>query len=76
MPSKRDPKASGEIVGGGGVNPDVYCDSRQGIPSNPRADLCVKVALDVLEEHQSSSRMGSFGVEAAMSTEAVATNNR
>jgi len=48
-------KNSGEIVGGGGVNPDVYCESRQGIPGSPRSDLCVKVALDVLEEHRSSS---------------------
>jgi hypothetical protein len=48
-------KASGEIVGGGGVNPDVYCESRQGVPGNPGADLCVRVALDVLEEHRSSS---------------------
>lgn len=47
-------KASGEIVGGGGINPDVYCESRQGIPGNPAADLCVKVALDVLEEQKSS----------------------
>ena len=51
-------KNSGEIVGGGGVNPDVYCESRQGIPGRPSADLCVKVALDVLEEHRYSGGGG------------------
>jgi hypothetical protein len=47
-------KVSGEVVGGGGINPDVYCESKQGIPGTPRADLCVRVALDVLEEQKSS----------------------
>jgi len=54
-------KAAGEFVGGGGIRPDVVCDSRQGIPGNPRADLCVGVALDVLEEHESKAK----AVEAA-----------
>jgi hypothetical protein len=34
---------------GGGVKPDVYCDTR-GIPSNPGADFCVGLALDALEQ--------------------------
>ena len=40
---------TGEQVGGG-IRPDLFCDSRQGIPSNIGADLCVGMALDVLEE--------------------------
>ncbi|VEU38872.1 unnamed protein product [Pseudo-nitzschia multistriata] len=46
---------SSAYVGGGGILPDVYCGSAQGIPGNPEADLCVGVALDVLEERRSSS---------------------
>jgi Peptidase family S41 len=37
-------------MSGGGIRPDIYCDSKQGIPGKPNADLCVGVALDVLEE--------------------------
>lgn len=33
-----------------GVKPDVRCESKQGIPQNVGADLCVGVALDVLEQ--------------------------
>ena len=33
-----------------GIKPDVYCESKQGIPKNVGADLCVGVALDVLED--------------------------
>lgn len=40
---------TGELVGGG-IRPDIVCESKQGIPGNVRADLCVGVALDVLEE--------------------------
>mmetsp|Transcript_11788 Transcript_11788/g.21787 ORF Transcript_11788/g.21787 Transcript_11788/m.21787 type:complete len:848 (+) Transcript_11788:122-2665(+) len=32
-----------------GIKPDIYCQSKQGIPQNVGADLCVGVALDVLE---------------------------
>ncbi len=32
-----------------GVKPDVRCESKQGIPQNVGADICVGVALDVLE---------------------------
>jgi len=32
-----------------GVKPDIRCESKQGIPQNIGADLCVGVALDVLE---------------------------
>jgi carboxyl-terminal processing protease len=39
---------TGKYVGGG-LLPDVQCDSR-GIPSNIGADLCVGVALDMLED--------------------------
>ena len=34
---------------GSGVKPDVQCESRHGIPQIVGADLCVGVALDVLE---------------------------
>jgi C-terminal processing protease CtpA/Prc len=37
-------------VSGGGIRPDIYCDSKQGIPGKPNADLCVGMALDILEE--------------------------
>lgn len=40
--------ASGEWVGGG-VSPDIRCESRQGIPRNIGADLCVGMALDELD---------------------------
>jgi len=35
---------------GGGIKPDLHCASSQGIPANVGADLCVGMALDVLEE--------------------------
>ena len=41
---------------GGGIQPDVYCDSKHGIPSNIGADLCVGLALDALDEADSSFR--------------------
>ena len=42
-------RQTGEWVGGG-IQPDVMCDSTQGIPANTGGDLCVGVALDVLTE--------------------------
>ena len=39
---------TGSFVGGG-IRPDIACESN-GIPVNIRADLCVGVALDALEE--------------------------
>jgi len=69
-------KASGEIVGNGlgGVDPDVTCESAQGIPGNPRSDLCVKVAMDVLEEkrYYSASSSSSFARAAPVTTTANA----
>ena len=32
-----------------GIKPDIRCESKQGIPQNIGSDLCVGVALDVLE---------------------------
>lgn len=32
-----------------GIHPDILCESNQGIPKNVGADLCVGMALDVLE---------------------------
>ena len=41
---------TGEFVGGG-IRPDLYCESHHGIPgSDVGADLCVGMALDVLED--------------------------
>ena len=40
---------TGEYVGGG-VKPDIFCPSTQGIPSNIGADICVGMALDALED--------------------------
>ena len=44
---------------GGGIRPDVYCDSRQGIPQNVGADLCVGVAIDTLEEARQAEELSS-----------------
>ncbi|GKZ00970.1 hypothetical protein MPSEU_001048500 [Mayamaea pseudoterrestris] len=43
----------GERVGGG-ILPDVVCESKQGIPNNIGADLCIGVAMDALEEAESA----------------------
>jgi len=40
---------TGQYVGGG-IVPDIYCPSSQGIPSNIGADICVGMALDALED--------------------------
>jgi len=40
---------TGDLVGGG-IRPDVYCSSRQGIPTDVGADLCVGIAFDILED--------------------------
>lgn len=45
---------TGEWVGGG-IAPDVRCES-SGIPGDPNADLCVGMALDVLQEMQSARK--------------------
>ncbi|CAB9515642.1 Carboxyl-terminal-processing peptidase [Seminavis robusta] len=47
-------RTTGEQVGGG-ITPDVYCASKQGIPANIGADLCVGMALDVLDEAEPAS---------------------
>ena len=39
---------TGNIVGGG-IRPDIECSSSQGIPSDIGADLCVALAVDVLD---------------------------
>jgi C-terminal processing protease CtpA/Prc len=46
-----DPR-TGERIGGG-IQPDIYCESKQGIPGNVGADLCVGMALDALEDAES-----------------------
>jgi hypothetical protein len=42
-------RSTGEWVGGG-LQPDVFCECRQGIPRNVGADFCVGMALDALED--------------------------
>ena len=41
---------SAGVFVGGGIRPDIYCDSKQGIPGHVGADICVGVAMDALEE--------------------------
>ena len=49
---------NGDFVGGG-VKPDIYCPSTQGIPSNIGADICVGLAVDALEDANSEeSKLG------------------
>lgn len=50
-------KNTGELVGGG-IRPDIYCPSTQGIPSNIGADICVGVALDALEDAEVRESLG------------------
>ncbi len=42
-------RVTGEYIGGG-IKPDIFCPSTQGIPSNVGADICVGMALDAIEE--------------------------
>ena len=51
--SARFDRETGVFIGGG-IRPDIFCESRQGIPGNVKADLCVGVALDALEEAETS----------------------
>lgn len=39
---------TGSVIGGG-IRPDIECSSSQGIPSDTGADLCVALAMDVLD---------------------------
>ena len=43
---------------GGGIQPEILCQSKQGIPANIGADLCVGMALDALRESGSMTREG------------------
>lgn len=47
--SARYDQVTGDWIGGG-IQPDIYCESRRGIPSDVGADFCVGTALDALEE--------------------------
>ena len=51
---------------GGGVLPDIYCESR-GIPTNPGADLCIDKAIDVLNsidgvQHRKTANLFTTGI--------------
>jgi C-terminal processing protease CtpA/Prc len=52
---------------GGGIRPDVLCESSSGIPGNIGADWCVGVALESLEEADTARQMndlpGQFAVK-------------
>jgi len=52
----------------GGIIPDTYCPTKQGIPSNVGADLCVGIALDALEDADVGRRGGVDGGSAARKT--------
>jgi len=58
-------RETGEFLGGG-LKPDILCESRQGIPGNKRGDLCVGIALDALEEAADTApkneKQGNSGV--------------
>lgn len=56
---------TGALVGGG-IQPDIVCDSQQGIPGKVGADLCVSVALDALEEASYNEPLQSVGVQHAI----------
>jgi C-terminal processing protease CtpA/Prc len=42
-------RVTGDWVGGG-IRPDIICESKRGIPQNVGADFCVGTAIDALEE--------------------------
>ena len=53
-----------------GIRPDIHCDSRFGIPRHVGADICVGMALDVLEDSELSplaalQRSGDLGIAKA-----------
>jgi Peptidase family S41 len=48
-------RVSGEYIGGG-IQPDIFCDSRDGVPENVGSDLCIGVAMDALHEAESAYR--------------------
>jgi hypothetical protein len=50
---------TGDLVGGG-IRPDIQCSSNQGIPSNAGADICVGVALDVLENSEAEDQRAAL----------------
>jgi C-terminal processing protease CtpA/Prc len=56
--AKYDPRTGAYV--GGGIWPDIVCDSKQGIPSNIGADLCIGMGLDALEEADTTVRPLQF----------------
>jgi hypothetical protein len=52
--AKYDPRTGAYV--GGGILPDIVCDSKQGIPSNIGADLCIGIGLDALEDADATVR--------------------
>jgi len=55
---------NGDIVRGG-ILPDTYCSTKQGIPSNVGADLCVGIALDALEDADAGNVQDALAVNTA-----------
>jgi C-terminal processing protease CtpA/Prc len=53
-------RVTGELVGGG-IRPDILCESNSGIPGNIGADWCVGVALGTLEEAETAKQMNLPG---------------
>jgi hypothetical protein len=65
--AKFDQETGGFV--GGGIRPDIFCQSKQGIPGNVHADLCVGEALDALEEDDinNNNAIQSLGIQGASS---------
>jgi hypothetical protein len=59
--SARYDRETGEFLGGG-LQPDVFCESKHGIPGNIGADLCLGIALDALEEANTSGDNDGYGI--------------
>jgi C-terminal processing protease CtpA/Prc len=59
-------QVTGAFVGGG-IRPDILCESSSGIPGNIGADWCVGVALETLEEADTVRQMnqlpGQFAIK-------------
>lgn len=60
----------------GGILPDTYCSTKQGIPSNVGADLCVGIALDALEDADAGDAQGALAVNTAKGKSNLAIGRR
>ena len=63
--SARYDRTTGDWVGGG-IQPDIMCESKRGISTNVGADFCVGMALDALEEAELQDSYVASGDEALL----------